>query len=95
MLDPADYSDHVMEETEKSVKEAMARMRFGYFGDSSSQRTIAEQFTPQQIEEIDHMTLSDLCRIAFRVLLKASAFEKYVYAAVCPIICIYLSAWTD
>jgi hypothetical protein len=85
-LDPADYADLVMEETEKSIRDAMNRMRFGFFfKDAWSQWTVAQQFTPQQIEEIDHMTLSDLCRIAFRIMFKASTFEKYVYAGVCPI----------
>ncbi|KAH0541235.1 hypothetical protein FGG08_004291 [Glutinoglossum americanum] len=79
-IDPADYSDIVMEGTEKSVREAMEKMRFGYFRDSYSQWAMARQFTPQQIEEIDHMTLSDLCRIAFRIVFKATALEKYVYA---------------
>jgi hypothetical protein len=85
-LDPADYSDLVMEGTEKSVREAMTRMRFGFFNDEWSQLTVARQFTTQQIEEIDHMTLSDLCRIAIRILFKASALEKYVYAGVRPAI---------
>ncbi|KAI9763556.1 MAG: hypothetical protein M1840_000418 [Geoglossum simile] len=79
-LDPADYSDLVMEETERSVRDSMAKMRFGFFRDAWSQWTVARQFTPQQIDEIDHMTLTDLCRIAFRIVLKASALEKYVYA---------------
>jgi hypothetical protein len=85
-LDTADYSDLVMEETERSIRDAMAKMRFCFFRDAWSQWTVARQFTPQQIDEIDHMTLTDLCRIALRIVLKASALERYVYAGVCSFI---------
>ncbi|KAH0558850.1 hypothetical protein GP486_004514 [Trichoglossum hirsutum] len=79
-LDPADFSDHVLEESEKLIRETMTRMRFGLFREDWSQRAIARQFTTQQIDEVDHMTLTDLCRIAFRIILRASTLEKYVYA---------------
>ncbi|KAH0542524.1 hypothetical protein GP486_008634 [Trichoglossum hirsutum] len=56
-------------------------MRFSLFKDVWKTVGLpARRFSARQIEEIDHMTLSDVCKIALRLMLKCSSLEKYAWA---------------
>ncbi|KAI9854669.1 MAG: hypothetical protein M1813_000916 [Trichoglossum hirsutum] len=76
-----DYHDAVVDAIERRARDAYNSMRFSQFKDVW--KTVGlppRKFSAQQVEEIDHMTLSDVCKTALRLMLKCSSLEKYAYA---------------
>ncbi|KAI9767826.1 MAG: hypothetical protein M1839_004340 [Geoglossum umbratile] len=76
-----DYHDAVVDAIEKQVRVAYENMRFALFKDVWETVGLpSRKFSIEQVNDIDHMTLSDVCKIALRLMLKCSLLEKYAYA---------------
>jgi hypothetical protein len=78
-----DYHDAVVEAIVHKVRDAYENMRFSLFKDIC--KTVGfppRNFSARQIDEIDHMTLSDICKTGLRLILKGLSLEKYSYGLV-------------
>ncbi|KAI9777760.1 MAG: hypothetical protein M1839_008555 [Geoglossum umbratile] len=75
-----EYHDALVCAIERTAREVVEKMRFAVFNNVWAEVGVSPRsFSQKQLNEIDQMTLADICKTSLRIMLKCSILEKYPY----------------